>query len=144
MSNTTADTNCVGESAPPYYNPELYSSDTELEVMLAHARNGNKTLFTIPVIKAELKRRAAKTLASTISKQIEELVGAINFEYRTLEEKVTPNDTVSMSFDHVIFTHGLLSTHVDKVRRGVNRLKRIMGPLHSWSVPSAESEVQQG
>lgn len=118
-----------------------YSSNTELEVMLHHAANGRKIPFTMPQITAELKRRTARSLASTVSTQIDELVAEINGEYRRLEERGT-NDTVIMSIDYAKYRHNLLSTHVDRVRRGVNRLKRIMAPVRSWSVLPAESEVQ--
>jgi hypothetical protein len=127
MSNTTEETNCVGENAlhvtKAVYGVEL-CSDIELEVMFTHAAYGGKIPHTLARIVAELSYRRIRDLAVATSKCIEALATAINRNYVMLSTKVE-DDMVCMSIDDAAYAHKLLSAHARNARRNAEQLRRL-------------------
>ena len=139
MGNESEDMEPVRDEILALYLGQFCTS-TELEVMRVHAARGGKTLYTIAEISEELEDRMVKGLVSKISKQVEELIRALNQDCRRLEGTLT-NDAESV--DDATFRHELFSAHAEKARRDLNKLKRIVAHVHHFAQPAETDEAKE-
>jgi hypothetical protein len=139
MGNESKDTKPERDQALALYMLQFRTS-TELEVMRTHADRGGRTPYTIAEISEELENRMVKGLVSKISKQIAELIRALNHDCRRPEGTLT-NDTVSV--DDATFRHDLYSAHAEKARCDLNKLKRIVAHVRPIGLPAETEETKK-
>jgi len=139
MGNNNEDTTPVRDDVLALYMLQFCTS-TELEVMRTYAAHGSKTLYTTKEISEELENRMVKSLVSKVSKQIGELICALNQDCRRLEGALT-NDTVSV--EDAAFRYKLLSAHAEKARRGLNKLKRIVAHVRHFDLQVEAEETRK-